>query len=114
MRVPLSDQTEARLVRAFGGADLAEARRLLESDCAEGVPGWEGAGLDRIRAAALRLSGGDLGLLLEAIVLAQTDFRDLLVAAGFANDVHAHESWWPDRDPGFPRADGKFDPEEPS
>jgi hypothetical protein len=37
-----------------------------------------------------------LDALIQAIELAQTDWRDLLVAAGFAVDVHAHELWLED------------------
>ncbi len=51
--------------------------------------------MERLRFAAIKLSKGELNTLLDAIVLAQTDWRDLLVAAGFANDVHAHQSWLP-------------------
>ena len=31
--------------------------------------------------------------LYDAIALAQTDWRDLLVAAGFGDDVQAHKDW---------------------
>jgi imidazole glycerol phosphate synthase subunit HisF len=46
---------------------------------------------ERIRAAIVLLANGDLGKLRDAIELAKTDWRDLLVAAGLA---HAD---WPDR-----------------
>jgi hypothetical protein len=52
--------------------------------------------LERIRIAVLKLSHGDLNALQRAIDLAQHDWRDVLVAAGFADDINAHESWWPD------------------
>lgn len=87
---------EARLLPLFSGAELAEARRLLEEDCAENVAGWRMAGLDRLRMAVLKLSRGTLPGLVDAIVLAQTDFRDALVAARFADDITAHEDWWPE------------------
>jgi hypothetical protein len=48
-----------------------------------------------VRFAALKLSEGRLDRLEEAIKLAQTDWRDLLVAAGFAHDVEAHLNWLP-------------------
>jgi len=50
---------------------------------------------DRIRLAALRLGDGDLAKLGSAIDLAKVDWRDLLVAAGFADDVQAHHRWMP-------------------
>jgi len=52
---------------------------------------------ERLRFAALRLSHGDLRALAEAIKLGQTDWRDLLVAADFADDIRAHEKWVPRR-----------------
>jgi len=100
MPVPLSEETAAKLARAFSGDDLVEARRLLEQDCAHNVAGWEGAGLHRLRTAAIKMSRGSISGLVDAIVLAQTDYRDALVCAGFGHDIHAHLAWWPDWDLG--------------
>ncbi len=97
MSIPLSSATEQRLGRVFGGAGRAEARHLLIEDCAE-LPGWHSRspeGLERIRFAVLKISGGTIAGLVDAIYLAQTDWRDALVAAGFGHDVSAHDSWWP-------------------
>lgn len=49
----------------------------------------------RIRCGCLKLSGGTLEGLEEALKLARTDWRDLLVAAGFAEDESAHLAWRP-------------------
>ena len=95
MPIPLGEATEARLVRVFSGDDLIRARELLESDCADNIAGWQMAGLDRLRIAMIKISGGSIPRLVDAIVLAQTDFRDVLVSAGFGDDPRAHESWWP-------------------
>ena len=46
--------------------------------------------LERLRYAALKLSGGRLDALREAVELARIDWRDLLMGAGFGYDVHAH------------------------
>ncbi len=51
--------------------------------------------LERCHFAALRLSNGNLEALVEAIELAQTDYRDLLMAADFGKDVLAHLNWLP-------------------
>ena len=93
--MPLSQKTEARVQRLFSSSHASEARRLLEADCSQGVAGWELAGLERLHAAVLKLSGGSIPGLLDAIALAQTDVRDALVSAGFGVDPNAHESWWP-------------------
>lgn len=53
--------------------------------------------LERVRFAVLKLSGGDLEKLRKAVKLAQTDWRDVLMAAGFGHDVNAHKSWSPYR-----------------
>jgi hypothetical protein len=51
--------------------------------------------MERVRFAALKLSEGNKDKLLGAAQLAQYDWRDLLVAARFANDAEAHKSWAP-------------------
>jgi len=51
--------------------------------------------LERFRFAALKYSDGNLPLLQSAVTLAQQDWRDLLVATGFANNVQAHRAWEP-------------------
>jgi hypothetical protein len=84
----------------FTGQDAHDARALLETECGRSLPFHDDAipeSLERIRYACLRLSGGDVAKLCGAVGEAQIDWRDVLVAAGFADDVHAHTSWWPER-----------------
>jgi hypothetical protein len=54
-------------------------------------------GVERIRFAALKLSEGSIARLKQAVLLANTDWRDLLVFAGFGGDPSAHKSWIPER-----------------
>ena len=71
---------------------------MLRDECGNNLPFMKNKdeiALERLRFAAIKLSKGDLNKLLDAVVLAQTDWRDLLVAAGFAGDVRAHQSWLP-------------------
>ena len=84
----LSDAAKDRIRALYAAADVPEAERLM-ADFAREMPPFG----DRIPFAAIKLGGGDLGRLREAIQLGRTDWRDLLVAAGFADDVHAHERW---------------------
>lgn len=56
--------------------------------------------LERICFAVLKLSNGNLNELKEWIDVARQDFRDVLMAAGFARDIEAHRSWFP-RGPGL-------------
>lgn len=96
--VPLTPRTRHHLDALFSPADRAAAARLLEEECADDLPGCEGTSaeeLERIRFAALKLSRGNLTKLGEWVASAQADWRDLLVAAGFADDTRAHLRWRP-------------------
>jgi hypothetical protein len=77
-----------------------EVVELLMHQCGNNLPFCEKSDefqLERVRFAALKLSRGNLEKLREAIKLAQTDWRDLLMAVGFGHDVNAHKSWSPTR-----------------
>lgn len=96
--VPLSDPTAARLRSLFRPGDRAAAAALLESHCGENLPFCEAAtpeSSERIRFAALKVSGGDLGKLRAAVEHAAVDWRDVLMWAGFSADPEAHHRWWP-------------------
>ena len=97
--VELSPATIERLRRLFPPGDVAAAVRLLAEGCAENLPligrPVTPKSLERLRFAAIRVSGGELVRLREAISVAQNDWRDLLVAAEFAADLTAHERWEP-------------------
>jgi len=94
----LSDPTTAR-VRALFASDQQEAAiRILEEECGANLPFCESAtpeSAERIRFAALKLSGGDLAELRSIVDQAKIDWRDVLVWAGFGDDVEAHRGWWP-------------------
>jgi hypothetical protein len=49
--------------------------------------------VERIQLAVLKLSNGNAEKFLAAAELAQLDWRDALMAAGFGNDVEAHLNW---------------------
>ncbi|MDH3282227.1 MAG: hypothetical protein OEQ18_14015, partial [Gammaproteobacteria bacterium] len=51
--------------------------------------------MERLRFAVLKLSEGEIDRLVQAIELAQVDWRDLLMAAGFGQDIEAHNQWNP-------------------
>ena len=97
--VPLSAATEERLAAVFPTPEDAEqARRMLERECGSNLPFLQDGtpeSLERFRFAALKLSGGSLEELRRAVRLAQMDWRDLLMAADFGRDLHAHEAWEP-------------------
>jgi hypothetical protein len=93
--VSLSEGTRTRLNALFAEADRGAAERLLVERCGSTLPFSTPSSLERIRFAALKVSEGDLAALRSAVKLANTDWRDLLVDAGFADDVDAHRAWFP-------------------
>ena len=97
--VALSEATRTRLEMLFEGDDVRAAADLLVNECGNNLPFCENSGpveCERTRFAALKLSGGRIDLLREAVELAKTDWRDLLMAAGFGRDPHAHQDWMPE------------------
>lgn len=92
----LSAETERRLKLLFTPNWWDEAARLLIEQCGNNIPFCESDDehqMERIRFAALKLSAGDIDELRRAIAIAQQDWRDTLVAAGFGHDVQAHQRW---------------------
>ena len=82
----------------FSSDEQEAAIRLIEEDCGANLPFCESAtpeSAERIRFAALKLSRGDLGELRSIAEQASIDWRDVLVWAGFGDDVEAHRRWWP-------------------
>jgi hypothetical protein len=78
----------------FAVSDRVEAERLLVNECGQNLEAdWPAEGYERLRLAALKLSGGDLAALRRALKLAKTDWRDLLMLAGFGHDTSAHLYW---------------------
>ncbi len=98
MAVHLSDATRERLERLFRPEDVRTATEMLVKECGDNLPFCNQSGpveCERIRFAALKLSGGRIDRLRDAIDLAKVDWRDLLMAAGFGHDVGAHRKWMP-------------------
>ena len=95
----LSHETLKRIRLLFPIAEQDLVAELLLEECGNKLPGLEAldaAQMDRFRFAVLKLSGGDLEKLDEALRLAKIDWRDLLMDAGFDEDVKAHENWLAD------------------
>jgi len=94
----LTELTRAHIRALFRPSDVETAERVLASRCGRGLPGLGGratGNLERSQSAAVRVSAGRLQDLNEAIALAELDWRDLLVAADFAEDPSAHTRWQP-------------------
>lgn len=95
--IPLSARAKERLRVLFRPEDVSEAEQLLAARCGDAFAGSDTSPerLDRLRFAALRVSGGRVDRLCAALDEAETDWRDLLMSAGFGVDVEAHERWTP-------------------
>ena len=99
MATSLTDATVDCIHRMFSLTDRDRVSTLLIEECGDTLPlsiPANPASLERIRFAVLKVSGGDLNRLQQAIDLAKVDWRDVLVAAGFGSDLIAHTSWSPD------------------
>jgi hypothetical protein len=96
--IELSEQTEALIQRLFSIENQDEVRRALEERCAENLPLLgktppDKYRMERWRFATLKLGGGTIEKFREAIDICNRDWRDLLVWAGFGNDLQAHKKW---------------------
>jgi len=94
----LSPETLRRIDILFSPENREVAKTLLYEKCGSNLPGVSQTDkniLERLRFAALKCSDGNLGQLEKAIKLAQRDWRDLLMAAGFGFDAYAHQTWEP-------------------
>jgi len=92
----LNPRTRQLVEKVFGPKRVAEAVQWLEDECGDNLPSCKNHDeyqMERIRFAAIKLSGGNIQKLLEAIDEARMDWRDLFMAAGFGHDVSAHEQW---------------------
>lgn len=99
MSTPIAPQVLSVLVKVFPQrAEQQEVIQLLQTECGNNLPLCENETettplLRRIRYAALKVSEGDITKLRRAIQVAKSDWRDLLVGAGFANDLNASDAW---------------------
>lgn len=74
-----------------------EVGDLLENSVGAELSGYEDCSsmkMERIRFAVLKLASEGAMSVDAAINLANTDWRDLLVSAGFGEDLNAHEKWY--------------------
>ncbi|WP_415878139.1 hypothetical protein [Methylomonas sp. TEB] len=98
MNSRLSAETKRRIDALFAPSQRDDVARLLQDECGNNLPmleNFDEVQLERFRFAALKLSTGSLPKLHDAVHLAKVDWRDLLVAAEFENDINAHKQWFP-------------------
>ena len=86
----VSDRLQA-FVRQSTRPDEVETILSLLADAVPREPGDTVEGIERVQAAVVLLSDRNSQRFLEALTMAQQDWRDVLVAAQLAHDD------WPDR-----------------
>ena len=85
-----------QLVQKIFPKEADTVGKILVEECGQNLPFCEGRDeyqLERFRFAALKISGGDLQKLRQAVNEAKRDWRDELVWAGFATRLEAHRDW---------------------
>lgn len=95
----LSKRTEKLLNDFFSETSRGEAKELIEAMCGNNLPfgeNYDSEKMERIQFSAIKISGGQIDKLCDAIELAQTDWRDLLVSADFSKPED-HNKWYNNR-----------------
>ena len=94
---PLSADTQRLVERMIDPARREHVRRSLQERCGTSLP-LVGRGtpqsLERIRFAVLKLGTASDHDFDYAVSVANVDWRDVLVAAGFGHSVTAHRVWF--------------------
>jgi len=93
----LSSRQELLLKRTFQKDNFLAAKSALEVKAGKTIPFCGNSSseqLDRIRFAIIKLSGGCTEALDNAIELAHTDWRKLLISADFGVNPIEHDNWF--------------------
>ncbi|WP_448550525.1 hypothetical protein [Thalassotalea fusca] len=93
----LSSNTKSLVHKLYKSGEAREICDILENKLAAeilGCSGWTPKQMERIHFAALKLAINSESGLDNVLELATRDWRDLLVVAGFAEDLDAHEEWY--------------------
>jgi hypothetical protein len=100
--ISISVDTSRRIEALFPEQEWRRVSDYLMNECGDNLPLVETSYTElaeRIRFAVLKLSRRNFGLLVEESQHAAIDWRDILVAAGFADDPESHLAWEPGLDP---------------
>ncbi len=92
----LSKRTKDLIHRLYKSREALEVCDIIENECGTeslSCDGWTSEQMERIRFGVLKLAHENTLELNAALSLAQTDWRDLLMSAGFGQDLNAHEKW---------------------
>jgi hypothetical protein len=91
---PLSTLVTDVVAIFFHGEERSAVTAVLLHECGFDLPLATSTVLvERIRLAVLKLADGHADALRDDVKAARVDWRDVLVAADFGNDVTAHVKW---------------------
>ncbi|UCG74074.1 MAG: hypothetical protein JSV45_06780 [Chromatiales bacterium] len=96
--IPLSAETQRRIDALFPENDRERVSEHLLHECGDNLPMVDASYhqlAERIQFAVLKLSNGDFRRLTEQTEAAAKDWRDVLMAAGFGENLVAHLAWEP-------------------
>lgn len=96
--IALSEETLKRIAALFPGESASVVADFLLRECGDNLPLVQPDSVllvERIRFAVIRLSAGDRGELSRHVAAAKTDWRDVLMAAGFGENIAVHLQWNP-------------------
>ena len=97
--IAISTETNKRVLAQFPAEEQQVVLDILLNECGDNLPlidpSFEQLA-ERIRFAVIKLSRGELDELNKWVSQAKTDWRDVLVAAGFGGGIEDHLEWWPD------------------
>ena len=94
---PLTPDTQRLIAQDFSPEDQLAAAELLEQKCGTSLPLMGDRlpeEIERVRFAVLKLCHGNIEQLAREIDIANCDWRDTLVGAGFGHSVLAHRTWF--------------------
>lgn len=94
--LPITIMTHRVLHAVFPPALWERLEKTLMFECGPlqvHSPDFGREAMERIWLATLKQSNGSIDAFEDAVLLAQTDWRDLLVNAEFSNDLAAHLIW---------------------
>ena len=95
-QLPLTLRVRSVVRAIFPPEQCGIVEQALIEDCGPvqvHSPDFDADPIERIWLAALKLSKGDIGKFEGAVLLARTDWRDLLMSADFGFDLSAHLRW---------------------
>lgn len=95
--IPLSERTHCLISTLFSKSDGVIISDMLYRSVSGNIPFCDNStpeDMERIRFAILKLTIASPLNLAVGICMAQSDWRDLLMSAGFGNDAAQHLTWY--------------------